>query len=70
MPTNLGRLYKVPLDAVGTTFTMVKATVHREGAVFPPYLYQHMYDSEGFAKMVKAMGFTVYGIPSYIIHHI
>lgn len=69
MSINVGKDYKVPLDAVGTTFTMVKATVHREGAVFPPYLYQHMYDSEGFAKMVKAMGFYVYGLPSYIIYH-
>ncbi|KAG2206884.1 Anp1-domain-containing protein [Mucor mucedo] len=69
MPTNTGKDYKVPLDGVGTTFTMVKATVHREGAVFPPFVYQHELDTEGFAKIVKSMGFSVYGIPSYTIYH-
>lgn len=67
MPTHQGT--RIPLDGVGTTFTLVKATVHREGAVFPPFVYQHELDSEGFAKMVKSMGFSVYGIPSYTIYH-
>ncbi|CEP09049.1 hypothetical protein [Parasitella parasitica] len=70
MPTHLGKLEKVPLDGVGATFTLVKAQVHREGANFPPYVYQHQVETEGFAKMAKAMGFGVYGLPSYIIHHI
>jgi hypothetical protein len=69
MPTHTGKDYKVPLDGVGTTFTMVKATVHREGAIFPPFVYQHELDTEGFGKMVKSMGFSVYGIPSYTIYH-
>ncbi|KAI8082299.1 Anp1-domain-containing protein [Thamnidium elegans] len=60
---------KVPLDGVGATFTMVKATVHREGAVFPPFVYQHELDTEGFAKIAKSMGFSVYGIPAYTIYH-
>ncbi|KAK4513959.1 uncharacterized protein ATC70_005966 [Mucor velutinosus] len=67
MPTHQGT--RIPLDGVGTTFTLVKATVHREGAIFPPFVYQHELDSEGFAKMVKSMGFSVYGIPSYTIYH-
>ena len=67
MPTHQGT--RIPLDGVGTTFTLVKATVHREGAVFPPFVYHHELDSEGFAKMVKSMGFSVYGIPSYTIYH-
>ncbi|OBZ89440.1 Mannan polymerase II complex ANP1 subunit [Choanephora cucurbitarum] len=69
MPTKKGMEYKVPLDGVGTTFTMVKATVHREGAIFPPFVYQHHLDNEGFAKMAKSMGFSVYGIPGYVIYH-
>ncbi|RCH93405.1 hypothetical protein CU098_006104 [Rhizopus stolonifer] len=69
MPSHNGLNYKVPLDGVGTTFTMVKATVHREGAIFPPFIYQHHLDNEGFAKMVKSMGFTIYGIPGYSIYH-
>ncbi|KAI8093042.1 Anp1-domain-containing protein [Halteromyces radiatus] len=57
MPTHLGKLDKVPLDGVGATFTLVKAQVHREGANFPPYAFQHQVETEGFAKMAKAMGF-------------
>ncbi|KAI7905033.1 uncharacterized protein BX663DRAFT_430398 [Cokeromyces recurvatus] len=69
MPTNTGKEDIVPLDGVGGTFIFVKSTVHREGAIFPPFIYQHHLDTEGFAKMVKSMGFSVYGIPSYIIYH-
>ncbi|KAI9473766.1 MAG: glycosyltransferase family 62 protein [Benjaminiella poitrasii] len=70
MPTHLGKFAKVPLDGVGATFTLVKANVHREGANFPPYVYKHQVETEGFAKMAKAMGFGVYGLPGYLIHHI
>ncbi|KAI8064359.1 Anp1-domain-containing protein [Gongronella butleri] len=70
MPTHNGRLLKVPLDGVGATFTLVKAHVHREGANFPPYAFQHQVETEGFAKMAKAMGFGVYGLPGYLIYHI
>ncbi|KAI9010891.1 Anp1-domain-containing protein [Phycomyces nitens] len=70
METHLPKLNKVPLDGVGATFTLVKANVHREGANFPPYAFQHQVETEGFAKMAKAMGFGVYGLPSYIIYHI
>ncbi|ORX62331.1 hypothetical protein DM01DRAFT_255428 [Hesseltinella vesiculosa] len=70
MPTHLGRLNKVPLDGVGATFTLVKAHVHREGANFPAFSLFHQVETEGFAKMAKAMGFGVYGLPGYIIHHI
>ncbi|KAI8327046.1 Anp1-domain-containing protein [Choanephora cucurbitarum] len=70
MPTHLGPLNKVPLDGVGATFTLVKAQVHREGANFPPYVFQHQVETEGFAKMAKAMGFGVYGLPGYLIYHI
>ncbi|KAI8093506.1 Anp1-domain-containing protein [Halteromyces radiatus] len=69
MPTHLGRFNKVPLDGVGATFTLVKADVHREGANFPSYAFQHQVETEGFAKMAKAMGFGVYGLPGYIIYH-
>ncbi|KAI9299490.1 Anp1-domain-containing protein [Cunninghamella echinulata] len=70
MPTHLGLDYKVPLDGVGATFTLVKAHVHREGANFPAYPFQHQVETEGFAKMAKAMGFSVYGVPGYLIYHI
>lgn len=70
MPTHWPKLQKIELDGVGATFTLVKAEVHREGANFPAYPFQHEVETEGFAKMAKAMGFGVYGLPSYIIKHI
>ncbi|KAI8342395.1 hypothetical protein BC941DRAFT_368077, partial [Chlamydoabsidia padenii] len=69
MPTHLGLFNKVPLDGVGATFTLVKADVHREGANFPAFAFQHQVETEGFAKMAKAMGFSVIGLPGYIIYH-
>jgi hypothetical protein len=69
MPTHLGMSYRVPLDGVGGSFIMVRSAVHRQGAIFPPFVYQHQIDTEGFAKMVKSMGFTIYGIPGYTIYH-
>ncbi|KAG1144624.1 hypothetical protein G6F37_006565 [Rhizopus arrhizus] len=70
MPTEVSPDYKVPLDGVGATFTFVKAHVHREGALFPAFTYQHQVETEGFAKMAKSMGFGVYGLPGYLIYHI
>ncbi|CAO3592866.1 unnamed protein product [Absidia cylindrospora] len=69
MPTHLGHNHLVPLDGVGTSFTLVKAIVHREGANFPSFAFQHQVDTEGFAKMAKAMGFGIFGVPSYFIYH-
>ncbi|KAI8393883.1 Anp1-domain-containing protein [Radiomyces spectabilis] len=69
MPTHLGLKYKVRLDSVGGTFTLVKATVHRQGAIFPPFPFRHAIDTEGFGQMANAMGFDVYGIPGYRIYH-
>lgn len=69
MPTHLGKDYLVPLDGVGASFTLVKAQVHREGANFPSFPYQHQVDTEGFARMVKAMGYNIFGIPGYFIYH-
>ncbi|KAI8063551.1 Anp1-domain-containing protein [Gongronella butleri] len=69
MPTHLGKMKKVPLDGVGATFTLVKAEVHREGANFPAFVFQHQVETEGFAKMARAMGYGVYGLPGYLVYH-
>jgi hypothetical protein len=44
--------------------------VHREGANFPAFTFQHEVETEGFAKMAKAIGYGVYGLPAYLIYHI
>ncbi|KAJ2115097.1 hypothetical protein IW146_002579 [Coemansia sp. RSA 922] len=60
----------VPLDGVGGTFTLVKAHVHRSGIGFPTWVFQHQVETEGFAKLAKANGFGVFGLPNYNIHHV
>lgn len=55
----------VPLDGVGGTALMVKADVHRDGAMFPPFSFYHLIETEGFAKMAKRLGWQPYGLPNY-----
>lgn len=63
-------MYTIPLDGVGGTCTLVKAQVHRDGAIFPPFPFQHQVETEGLAKMAKALGYEVWGLPNYLIFHI
>ncbi|KAI9317386.1 hypothetical protein BX666DRAFT_2026679 [Dichotomocladium elegans] len=60
---------KVPLDGVGSTCILTRASVHREGINFPAFPFQHHIDTEGFAKAAKSAGYTVYGIPAYHVYH-
>lgn len=55
------------LDGVGGTALMVKADVHRDGAMFPPFPFYHMLETEGFAKMAKRLGYTCWGLPDYFV---
>ena len=59
----------VPLDGVGGHVLLVRADIHREGFVFPSVLFDHQVETEGFAKMVKALGHQPYGLPGYLVHH-
>ncbi|KAK4057445.1 hypothetical protein OIO90_001514 [Microbotryomycetes sp. JL221] len=69
MPTHLG-LAHVPLDGIGCTFTLVKAHVHREGVMFPTYVFDNEIETEGFAKMAKKAGFEVVGVPGVTVFHV
>lgn len=59
----------VPLDGVGGTALLVKANVHRDGAMFPPFAFHHLIETEGFAKMAKRLGWQPYGLPNYRVYH-
>ncbi|KOS18658.1 Mannan polymerase complexes subunit MNN9 [Escovopsis weberi] len=59
----------VPLDGVGGTALLVKANVHRDGAMFPPFAFYHLIESEGFAKMAKRLGWQPFGLPNYKVYH-
>jgi len=55
----------VPLDGVGGAALLVKADVHRDGAMFPAFPFYHLIETEGFAKMAKRLNWHAYGLPNY-----
>lgn len=55
----------IPLDGVGGTTLMVKAEVHRDGAMFPPFAFYNLIETEGFAKMAKRLKWQPWGLPNY-----
>lgn len=55
------------LDGVGGTALLVKAEVHRDGAMFPPFAFYHLIETEGFAKMARRLGHQPYGLPNYLV---
>ncbi|KAI8632356.1 glycosyltransferase family 62 protein [Xylariaceae sp. FL1651] len=64
-----GRDVEVPLDGVGGTALLVKADVHRDGAMFPPFPFYNLIETEGFAKMAKRLGWAATGLPNYRVYH-
>ena len=56
---------EVPLDGVGGTALLVKADVHRDGAMFPAFPFYHLIETEGFAKMAKRLNYQSTGLPNY-----
>lgn len=57
----------IPLDGVGGTALMVKGDVHRDGAMFPPFSFYHLVETEGFAKMASRLGWKSFGLPNYFV---
>ncbi|RAH40503.1 alpha-1,6 mannosyltransferase subunit [Aspergillus brunneoviolaceus CBS 621.78] len=60
---------EIRLDGVGGTALMVKADVHRDGAMFPAFPFYHLVETEGFAKMAQRLGYEVFGLPDYFVYH-
>ena len=58
---------EIELDGVGGTALLVKAEVHRDGAMFPPFAFYHLIETEGFAKMAKRLGWSAWGLPNYFV---
>lgn len=57
----------IDLDGVGGTALLVKADVHRDGAMFPPFPFYHLIETEGFAKMASRLGWHATGLPNYLV---
>ena len=60
---------EIDLDGVGGTALLVKADVHRDGAMFPPFPFYHLIETEGFAKMASRLGWKSFGLPNYLVYH-
>lgn len=59
----------VTLEGVGGAVLMVKAEVHRDGAMFPPFAFYNLIETEGFAKMARRLGHQPHGLPNYLVYH-
>jgi mannan polymerase complexes MNN9 subunit len=58
---------KTKLDGVGGAALLVKAEVHRDGAMFPPFAFYHLIETEGFAKMASRLNWASWGLPNYLV---
>lgn len=61
--------HEIPLEGVGGCALLVNATVHRDGAIFPPFPFYHLMETEGFAKMANRLGYQSFGLPNYLVFH-
>ena len=52
---------------MGGTALLVKADVHRDGAMFPAFPFYHLIETEGFAKMAQRLGWHATGLPNYFV---
>ena len=58
---------EMQLDGVGGAALLVKAEVHRDGAMFPPFAFYHLMETEGFARMARRLGWNCWGLPNYFV---
>ncbi|CCK68078.1 ANP1/MMN9/VAN1 family protein KNAG_0A03990 [Huiozyma naganishii CBS 8797] len=61
-------LTEMELDSVSTACTLVKAEVHRDGAMFPNFAFHHLVETEGFARMARLLKHQAFGLPNYVVH--
>ncbi|MFF3356491.1 glycosyltransferase [Streptomyces sp. NPDC002917] len=76
-PKGFGRRYLdelrgqglVRVDSVGGTALLVRADLHRDGLIFPPFPYQHLIETEGLAAMARDMGTACWALPDLEVVH-
>ncbi|KAM0754201.1 hypothetical protein T439DRAFT_346382 [Meredithblackwellia eburnea MCA 4105] len=68
-PANSTTPETMDLDGVGGCTTMVRADLHRQGAVFPAWPVDHQIETEGFAQIAKKLGGKLVGLPKYYVYH-
>lgn len=61
---------EIDLDGIGGVSILSKARVFRTGSHFPAFSFEKHAETEAFGKMSKRMGYSVVGLPHYVIWHI
>ena len=59
----------VRVDSVGGTALLIRADLHREGLMFPPYSHRGYIETEGLAMMAQDMGQACHALPQLKIVH-
>lgn len=71
--------FLVELDAVGGAILWVKSEIFKQGVMFPPYYIigtkweREGYDgieTEGLCYQAKMIGYSCWGMPNYVAHHV
>ena len=57
------------LDGVGSACLLIRADLHRQGVLFPPYVVGHAIESEGLAVVARRMGVQPWGRTDIIVRH-
>ncbi|CCH59168.1 hypothetical protein TBLA_0B03270 [Henningerozyma blattae CBS 6284] len=58
------------IDGVGGVSILAKAKLFRHGVHFPAFTFENHAETEAFGKMAKKMGYSVGGLPNYMLWHI
>ncbi|KAG7662299.1 ANP1 [[Candida] subhashii] len=61
---------EMELDGIGGVSILTKAKVFRSGSHFPAFSFEKHAETEAFGKLSKKMGYSVVGLPHYVIWHI
>ncbi|CAN3369952.1 mannan polymerase II complex Anp1p subunit [Diutina catenulata] len=61
---------EMELDGIGGVSILSKAKVFRGGAHFPGFPFMNHAETEAYGKMCRRMGYSVVGLPHYVIWHI
>ncbi|CAI5758301.1 unnamed protein product [Candida verbasci] len=60
----------VDLDGIGGVSILAKAKTFRQGSHFAAFTFENHAETEAYGKMSKKMGYSVGGLPHYVIWHI
>lgn len=61
---------EMPIDGIGGVSILAKAKIFRSGAHFPAFSFEKHAETEGLGKMAKRMGYSVIGLPHYVVWHL